>query len=44
MRGFRLHRTRTTLWAPPDSTLQRLARYGMAVLMAVETGVWIWLR
>ncbi|MGS0637567.1 energy-coupling factor transporter transmembrane component T [Citrobacter sp. VF227] len=44
MRGFRLHLTRTTLWAPPDSTLQRLARYGMAVLMAVETGVWIWLR
>ena len=44
MRGFRLHRTRTTLWAPPDSTLQRLARYGMVVLMAVETGVWIWLR
>lgn len=44
MRGFRLHRTRTTLWAPPDSTLQRLARYGMVVLMAVETGIWIWLR
>ena len=44
MRGFRLHRTRTTLWALPDSTLQRLARYGMVVLMAVETGIWIWLR
>ena len=44
MRGFRLHRTRTTLWAPSDSTLQRLARYGMVVLMVVETGVWIWLR
>ncbi len=44
MRGFRLHRTRTTLWAPPDSTVQRLARYAMVVLMVVETGVWIWLR
>jgi energy-coupling factor transport system permease protein len=44
MRGFRLHRSRTTLWAPPDSPLQRLARYAMIVLMMVETGVWIWLR
>jgi len=44
MRGFRLHRTRTTLWAPHDSTLQRLARYGMVLLMVTETGVWIWLR
>lgn len=44
MRGFRLHHTRTTLWAPPDSTVQRLARYAMVVLMVVETGVWIWLR
>lgn len=44
MRGFRLHRTRTTLWAPPDSTLQRMIRYGMVVLMVIETGVWIWLR
>lgn len=44
MRGFRLHRTRTTLWAPADSTLQRLARYGMVILMIAETGVWIWLR
>ncbi|CAD7559679.1 Transmembrane component STY3231 of energizing module of queuosine-regulated ECF transporter [Citrobacter europaeus] len=44
MRGFRLHHSRTTLWAPPDSPLQRLARYAMIVLMMVETGVWIWLR
>ncbi|MBZ7671310.1 energy-coupling factor transporter transmembrane component T [Klebsiella grimontii] len=43
MRGFRLHRTRTTLWAPPDSTLQRWARYAMVVLIVAETGVWIWL-
>lgn len=43
MRGFRLHRTRTTLWAPPDSPLQRWARYAMMVLMVAETGVWIWL-
>ena len=44
MRGFRLHRTRTTLWAPRDSALQRLARYGMVLLMVAETGVWLWLR
>ncbi len=44
MRGFRLHRTRTTLWAPQDSALQRLARYGMVLLMVTETGVWLWLR
>ncbi|MFA1284187.1 energy-coupling factor transporter transmembrane protein EcfT [Citrobacter telavivensis] len=44
MRGFRLYRTRTTLWAPKDSTFQRLARYGMLVLILAETGVWIWLR
>lgn len=44
MRGFRLHRTRTTLWAPQDSRLQRLMRYGMVLLMVTETGVWIWLR
>ena len=43
MRGFRLHRTRTTLWAPPDSTLQRWARYAMVALIVTETGVWIWL-
>lgn len=44
MRAFRLHRTRTTLWAPPDSGFQRLARYAMLVLMVAETGVWVWLR
>lgn len=44
MRGFRLHRTRTTLWAPQDSTLQRLARYGMVLLIVTEIGVWLWLR
>lgn len=44
MRGFRLHRTRTTLWAPQDSRLQRLARYAMVLLMVTEIGVWIWLR
>lgn len=43
MRGFRLHRARTTLWAPKDSTFQRLARYAMLVLIVAETGVWIWL-
>ncbi|EHN1752340.1 energy-coupling factor transporter transmembrane protein EcfT [Salmonella enterica subsp. diarizonae serovar 50:z52:z35] len=44
MRGFRLHRTRTTLWAPKDSVLQRVARYGMVLLILAEAGVWIWLR
>ncbi|MNC59686.1 hypothetical protein D3C75_1095140 [compost metagenome] len=44
MRGFRLHRTRTTLWAPQDSHRQRLMRYGMLLLMVTEMGVWIWLR
>lgn len=44
MRAFRLHRRRTTLWAPEDSTLQRIARYTMVLAMLVETGVWIWLR
>ncbi|MEG1214194.1 MAG: energy-coupling factor transporter transmembrane component T [Leclercia sp.] len=44
MRGFRLHRRRTTLWAPQDSNLQCLARYGMLLLIITETGVWIWLR
>ncbi|MCU6668632.1 energy-coupling factor transporter transmembrane protein EcfT [Enterobacteriaceae bacterium H4N4] len=44
MRGFRLHRTRTTLWAPQDSRLQCLVRYGMVLMMVTEIGVWIWLR
>lgn len=44
MRGFRLHRTRTTLWAPKDSVLQRVAWYGMVLLILAEAGVWIWLR
>lgn len=44
MRGFRLHRARTTLWAPKDSMLQRVARYGMVLLIVAEAGVWIWLR
>ncbi|EHJ81058.1 ABC-type cobalt transport system permease, partial [Salmonella enterica subsp. enterica serovar Baildon str. R6-199] len=44
MRGFRLHRARTTLWAPKDSVLQRVARYGMVLLIVAEAGVWIWLR
>lgn len=44
MRAFRLHRRRTTLWAPKDSHVQRAARYTMVLAMLVETGVWIWLR
>lgn len=44
MRAFRLHRTRTTLWAPEDSAWQRFARYSMVLLMLAEIGVWIWLR
>lgn len=44
MRAFRLHRRRTTLWAPKDSTFQRMARYSMVFLMLAEAGVWIWLR
>lgn len=44
MRGFRLHRARTTLWAPKDSMLQRVARYGMVLLILAEAGAWIWLR
>ncbi|EFQ5287389.1 energy-coupling factor transporter transmembrane protein EcfT [Salmonella enterica] len=44
MRGFRLHRARPTLWAPKDSVLQRVARYGMVLLILAEAGVWIWLR
>lgn len=44
MRAFRLHGTRTTLWAPKDSSFQRNLRYGMVALMVAEAGVWIWLR
>ncbi|MBA7799965.1 energy-coupling factor transporter transmembrane protein EcfT [Citrobacter freundii] len=44
MRAFRLQRRRTTLWAPEDSNLQRIARYTMILAILVETGVWIWLR
>ena len=44
MRAFRLHRRRTTLWAPEDSTLQCIARYTMVFAMLTEAGVWIWLR
>lgn len=44
MRAFRLHRTRTTLWAPKDSALQRTVRYGMVALIVAEAGVWLWLR
>lgn len=44
MRGFRLHHTRTTLWAPPDSRRQRALRYTLLAMMLAETGVWLWLR
>ncbi|WP_313048936.1 energy-coupling factor transporter transmembrane component T [Atlantibacter subterraneus] len=44
MRGFRLHSRRTTLWAPADSALQRVARYGLIALMFAQTGAWLWLR
>lgn len=44
MRAFRLHRRRTTLWAPKDSIFQRNLRYSMVALMVAEAGVWIWLR
>lgn len=44
MRAFRLHRTRTTLWAPPDSRRQRALRYSLLALMLAETGAWLWLR
>lgn len=44
MRAFRLHRQRTTLWAPTDTTAQRLLRYVMVLLMLAETGLWLWLR
>lgn len=43
MRAFRLHRTRTTLWAPKDSALQCAVRYGMVALIVTEAGVWLWL-
>lgn len=44
MRAFRINNRRTTLWAPADSTLQRVARYAMILLMLTEFGAWIWLR
>ena len=44
MRAFRINNRRTTLWAPADSTLQRVARYAMILLMLAEFGAWIWLR
>ncbi|EEC9489848.1 TPA: energy-coupling factor transporter transmembrane protein EcfT [Escherichia coli] len=44
MRAFRINNRRTTLWAPADSTLQRVARYTMILLMLAEFGAWIWLR
>ncbi|WP_333890705.1 energy-coupling factor transporter transmembrane component T [Atlantibacter subterraneus] len=44
MRGFRLHSRRTTLWAPADSALQRVARYGLIALIFAQTGAWLWLR
>lgn len=42
MRAFRLHRGRTTLWAPKDSTVQRYTRYMMILLIAAEVGIWLW--
>lgn len=36
MRAFRINNRRTTLWAPADSTLQRVARYAMILLMLAE--------
>jgi len=44
MRAFRLHRQRTTLWAPADSATQKGLRYAMLLLLVAETGVWLWLR
>ncbi len=38
MRAFRINNRRTTLWAPADSTLQRVARYAMILLMLAEFG------
>lgn len=43
MKGFRLHRHRTTLWAPADSSLQRFVRYTLLCLILAEIGVWVWL-
>jgi energy-coupling factor transport system permease protein len=43
MRAFRLHSTRTTLWAPADSVPQRALRYALLLLAALEIGVWLWL-
>lgn len=43
MRAFRLYPRRTTLWAPPDSRLQRGMRYGLLLLAVMEIGVWLWL-
>lgn len=42
MRAFRLHPRRTTLWAPKDSRLQTLFRYGMVALIVAEAGVKFW--
>ncbi|WP_159567252.1 energy-coupling factor transporter transmembrane component T [Budvicia diplopodorum] len=42
MRAFRLHRHRTTLWAPTDSRRQKVIRYGLIVLMAIEAGAYLW--
>lgn len=44
MRAFRLHRQRTTLWAPVDSVAQQSLRYVMVLLMVAEAGAWLWLR
>lgn len=42
MRAFRLYPRRTTLWAPKDSRLQTLFRYGMVALIVAEAGVKFW--
>ncbi|KNC89956.1 energy-coupling factor transporter transmembrane component T [Trabulsiella odontotermitis] len=44
MRAFRLHRQRTTLWAPADSQSQRYLRYLMAAMIVAEAGAALWLR
>lgn len=41
MRAFRLHRQRVTLWAPPDSALQRRGRYLLLIIGVVEFGIWL---
>lgn len=43
MRAFRLYPRRTTLWAPPDSALQRGTRYVLLLIILLETGVWLWM-